>query len=149
MKKGFTLIEILITIAIVSILTAITVNYFNDLRQDKALLGVSETISAYLEETKTNSQAGLNGEKHGIKFATSTYTIFEGSSYDVDDPNNKELTIDSDFEIETNLTDNEIIFSRINGEPNNFGTVTIYLTNDHNIFKEVIVGELGDISVIE
>lgn len=149
MKKGFTLIEVLIVVFVIGILSTITINYFKELNDKKKIEGLSESIAAYLEETKTKAQSGENGEQHGIKFYSQTYVIFSGTSFSLNDPDNKTINVDDGFEIETSLTGDEVIFSRINGEPNHAGTITITSLSDESKTIDVVIGNLGDISVIK
>lgn len=149
MKKGFTLIEVLIVVFIIGILSALTINYFTEINESKKIEGLSETISAYLEETKTKAQSGENGEQHGIKFYSQTYVIFSGASFSLNDPDNKTINVDEGFEIETTLTSDEVIFSKIKGEPNHVGTITITSLSDESKTVDVVIGELGDVSVIK
>lgn len=148
-NSAFTLIEILIVITIIGLLTAITVDYLKDVKQNKTILGIAESIAADLDESKANSQAGKNNIQHGIKFASSTYTIFEGTSFSESNESNIEKQIDSSYSISTNLNNDLIYFSKINGEPSNDGIVKVTSVYDENVYLDIIIGQLGDVTVIK
>lgn len=151
MKKGFTLIEIIISISIISILTVIAVNTLSGASDRKELEGIADSVVAELDQAKANSQAGKDGESHGIKFNSDSYITFSGSSFDVDDSNNQTFNINSEkFDITEDISnvDNAVIFSKIYGEIGDTVTITIADLDDSNSI-DVIIGKLGEVSVIK
>ena len=85
-KKGFTLIELVITIAIIAVVAIIgTVSLFG--AQHKATLtGTVQQIAALLREAQSDSMAGENGTAWGVHFENATttapfYALFSSSTY--------------------------------------------------------------------
>ena len=148
MNKGFSLVEILVTIAIAGVLIAITINHMASTRDSKTMEGIAIGIVADLEEAKANAQTGKGGEQYGINFESGSYIIFTGSSFDPNDPDNQEIKIDSKFELSNTLGD-LVVFSKIKGEPSSTGVIKVFLISDDTNYLEVNVGNLGDIGVLK
>lgn len=150
-SRGMTLIEILISIAIIVILLAISIINISKYRDSKVVVTTANEIAFKLEEAKANSMAGKNGSSFGIHFATDSYTYFQGTSYNVSDPNNSSFSSPGGFSITTNLTGSatEIVFSRITGKPDVYGSVTIQKDSDASTTRTISIGILGDIGVVQ
>ena len=151
MKKGFSLIEILTAIAILGIISSIFVYSFRSQIQEKKLEGEVSAISAKLQEAKNLSQSGKNGQAYGVKFNIDSYVTFIGASYDANDENNVTFTIDPSFKIQNTIPgdDDVVIFSKIFGEINTNVDIIISEKNNINNSRMIVIGKLGDISVIK
>jgi len=149
MKKGFTLIEILISIGVISVLAAIAVFNFGNTRTQKILHITANNIVFALEESKSNALAGKNGENQGIYISSDSYTQFGGSTYSEGESGNVKTTIDSNISLSTTASSNSIIFARISGDVSAVSTTTVSITSDPTTKIEIVVGTLGDITVIE
>lgn len=79
-KRGITLIEILMVVAILGILTGISVSSFRTISNTKTLDKEAEVVLSYINRTRTNAINSLNLEAHGVSFASSTVTIYYGTS---------------------------------------------------------------------
>jgi len=151
MNKGFSLLEVLIAIFIIGVLAAITVNNMSGARDRKIMEGTADEIVAKLEEVKANSQIGKGGLNYGIKFNDDSYVLFSGLSYDSGDSNNVTISINSRMELSNTISgsSDSVVFSKIKGEPNHTGTITVSLISDPSESMDIVIGELGDISVIK
>lgn len=141
--------EIVISIAVIGLLSAVAVVNFGGTRTNKILEITATNISFALEEAKSNALSGKGGENHGVYIGTNTFTVFSGSSYNSSDTDNRPQTIDGNLSITTTAPSNSIIFSRVSGNANAVSTTTISETADSNNKIEIVVGTLGDITVIE
>ncbi len=148
-SAGFTLMEILISIAVLGLLAALAVANFGGTRTDKVLKITATNIAFALEEAKSNALAGKGGENHGLHISEDTFIVFSGNSYNASDPDNRPQTIDSQLMLTTTASSEAIIFSRITGNVPAVSTTTISETADSSHKIEIVVGTLGDITVIE
>lgn len=151
MKKGFTLIEILVAVAIVSILSAIAVNMLNSERQTRQLSIIADDIVAKLEQAKTYSQTGRNGKNYGVQFNEESYILFSGSIFDPSDSENQTFEIGDDFVIIENIANanNTIVFSKIKGQAGFSAVVKVAKKNNVSKFVSVVITEQGAISVVK
>lgn len=151
MNKGFSLLEIIISIAVASILLTIVTTSFRTAQIKKVQDGIVQSILASLEEQKANSQAGKEGSSYGIKFNSNEYILFKGISYSVSSPDNKNIAVESPFQIEETISNanNIIYFSKLNGNSNEVATITIsHITNEVTP-QNLIIETSGAISVVE
>lgn len=149
--KGFSLIEIIISIAIMGILTAMVVSSFHTAQIRKEQQGIVQGILADLEKQKSDTQAGKAGSQYGIKFNPTNYVLFTGTSYATTSPSNKVVDVNSKFQITETIINaqNNIYFSKINGNANENATITVsHISNRVNPLL-LTVQTSGAISVIE
>jgi prepilin-type N-terminal cleavage/methylation domain-containing protein len=151
MKKGFTLIELMFVVAIAGILTAIVTNSFNTARIRKEQGGIVHGIASHLEKQKGDTQAGKGGSAYGVKFASSTYTLYKGVTYSPSATTNQAITIDTDFSISESIsnTSNVIYFSRLTGGANETATITVSEISGKVSPQHILIEASGNISVIE
>lgn len=149
--NGFSLIEILISLAVLTSLLLIGTLSFSDLKTDKELQAIAGSIVSKLEEAKSNSLSGKGGSSYGVKFNDDSYVYFPGSSYIVSNDGNKEYQINSNFQMSNDIpgSSDSIVFSKITGDSNYAATVTLFISSDPESKIEIIIGELGDISMIK
>ena len=106
MDKGFTLVEVLVVIAIMVILMGITAPFLVSAYNDYQFRSERDLAVSLIRRARAYSMAGTNGKDHGLKIASSSYVIFEGTSYaardtakDIIDSRNTNITITGASEI--------------------------------------------------
>ena len=128
MVKGFTLTELLITIAIMAILSAAAVPIYGNLQVSSQLNESTSLIIQTLRTAKERAQSRVNNDGHGVWFAADSYILYQGPSYtdpDRDTEYDRKQEVDSSITIATTLPGGEINFSKSLGEPDNTGTITL------------------------
>ena len=148
-QKGFSLLEIIIVMAVIGLLSAIVIPSFNGTKTSKVLKVTSTNIDAILEQVKGNALAGKDGLNQGIYFTSTGYTPFEGTSYASSNSKGATQTIDGALSITTTAPSSNVIFSRISGNANAVSTTTISITSTPSKKVDIVVGTLGDISMIQ
>jgi len=146
MKKGFTLLELLITIAILSIISALTLWHWSGYKGREALSKDKMGIMAFMEEARSLSVASKNNSEFGVHIASSTITLFEGSSYSAGAPENINYSMNSAVEIYSiNLSNGgeDIVFNRLSGENSDFGNIILRLYNDSNASTTITILKSG------
>jgi prepilin-type N-terminal cleavage/methylation domain-containing protein len=149
--KGFSLIEIIFSIAIIGILSVMVVTSFHTAQARKEQQGIVQSIVADLEKQKSDTQAGKAGSQYGVKFNPSNYVLFTGTSYATTSPSNRAVNVDSEFQLSETISNaqNIIYFSKINGNANETATITVsHISNRVNPLL-LTVQTSGAISVIE
>lgn len=123
---GFSLLELLIVIGLlVAIATFITLGFQNYTEYQRYDYAVG-TVEAGLRESRANARHAVGGTAHGVKIASTTLTLFNGSTYSFGDPDNVVVEL-YDSSVTFNLSDSsdEIIFSALHGLPSATGTITV------------------------
>lgn len=121
--RGFTLLEILLSIAVVGILTAISIPVSRTLQIRNDVDVAANIFVQDLRRAQTLSQAVDADETWGVRAQTGGIILFKGASY---------ATRDSDFDEVFGLSDGitpsgtqEFVFSKLTGYPQIAGTLTL------------------------
>lgn len=126
-KQGFTFIELLVVIGILSLLLTLSLLAFRPFEREKVLEGASQELTATLEEAQNNTLASENEGSWGVSFdilaTPHTYTLFQGSSFaSRNEAHDKVHVLPLSIEFSSlNMEDNEVVFSRLTGFPTSAG----------------------------
>jgi prepilin-type N-terminal cleavage/methylation domain-containing protein len=140
-KKGFTLIEILITISILTLLLGISMTAFSALTDQQSLDRDVETAISYLLRARNQTITGENNNNYGVYFASTSVTLFEGTAYAAGSSTNLVFNFNNRTYMETiSLAGgaNQVYFKKISGAPHATGTVTYRssgLTNRQKLIR--------------
>jgi type II secretion system protein H len=127
-RAGFSLIEILIVIAIIGLVMAIVLLSFNSLKSSQTLDKDAELVVQVLRQARSQTLASQNASSYGVHFASSTITLFAGTSYSAGDTSNQNFNLNaSDTVIGLSLagSSTNVVFSRLSGEAIQDGTITL------------------------
>jgi prepilin-type N-terminal cleavage/methylation domain-containing protein len=127
-KNGFTLIELVIVLAIIAILSAIVVTGFSSFRNAQAFDRDVEMIVSFLNEARTQTLSSKNASAYGVHFASTAATLFTAPTYTSGAEGNKEYVfLGHDTMLTLSLTGgaNEIVFERLTGETDQNGTIVV------------------------
>lgn len=146
-KDGFTLMEILISVSVLVILGALAVIAFSGSQKDTVLKSRANTLVFHLEEARTEAVSGKNGESHGIVFEENSYTLFSGSTYDSEDPENTTYEIEEGLEL--TASDDTIIFERVSGNTEGAATITVSYVDESTESINILVSRLGAVTTTD
>lgn len=131
MKKqkntGISIIEILITIAILGILTAVSVSVFSSLANSQSLDKETEIVVSYINKARNNAINSLDFSTHGVSFASSTVAVFHGTN-PATAPTTTTYTLSSKQAIwYVTLLNGQsyLYFNKLTGKPNTSGTLHV------------------------
>lgn len=149
-KDGFTVLELAIILAILSVLAAVIFTSMSSFRSGKALQVVSEDILSLVEEARGYTLSSKDGYAYGVHFESSRIVLFRGSPYLSGDSNNKAIDIDGAVEISAiSLVGGgvEVLFQRLTGKTSQNGSIIIRLKSDTAKTKTIIIEKSGIASV--
>ncbi len=149
--SGFTFVEMLAVLAIMGILFAMVIYWYSSARSSTLLNTTTDSIVATLETAKNNALAGKNGQSYGVKFATSTYISFVGTTYSAVATTNIAYTVDNSLSLSETISDpnNIIVFDRLTGAANTTATVTVMQISNNSNKKNILIENQGDIGVVQ
>lgn len=155
---GFTLIEISIVLAITAILLSFALI---NLTRVQTNTYVDTSVESLLSDIKSQQTNAMNGRlsqaggatKYGIHFETTSYTLFEGATYDEFNGTNFTVSLQGNTEF-TSVTfpSNEIVFEKGSGEIVGFvdGSNTIILQDTASgIQTQIKLNALGVFTTIQ
>jgi prepilin-type N-terminal cleavage/methylation domain-containing protein len=126
-KKGYTLIEILLVLAIVGILLSITMVSLSTVQQNTYQ---NSSLDILLSDIKLQQLKSMSGNLEtagtapfGVHFETNSYTIFQGNSYVNGTSGNFTVPLNPNVEFNNILfPQSRILFNRGSGEITGFTT---------------------------
>lgn len=145
-KSGFTLAETLMVVAMTVMVSAIMFFSFASYGSNEAISKDQGRVVSVLEKARAMTLDSYKSAQYGVHFATSTVTIFTGSTYNVSSSTNIVLTLNPKVKIKTVALSgggSNIIFNRLSGETNQMGTTTLSLVADSTTTRTITVFATG------
>lgn len=143
MKKGFTLIELILVMGILGILLSIfTVGLVSTQTRSIHRQAVT-TLAADLKAQQTKAMTGavkdgVSPPGYGVYFLADRYVLFGGLIYDPGDNTNFEVLLPEGVSVgNITLTDNQVVFERVEGSVRGYTAGSDYVE---------IVGAGGEVS---
>ncbi len=144
--KGISIIEIIIILAIISILLGIVIINLTSFREEQALnVAINESIS-YINDARSKTLSSKDFSQYGIHFEQTKITLFKGTSYSPSDQNNIDYIFSSLLEISNislNGGGNEVIFQKITGKTDQFGPIIYRVKNNPSKLKTITIKSTG------
>ncbi len=142
-KNGFTLLELLLVVALMGILAVVAAPMYLSLQAENEMNITSVTIGDIIRKTQLKAQAVDGNSSWGTEIQTGNLIIFKGDNF-----SNRDQSLDEIFSIANTITVSgltEIIFSPLNGIPNNTGTIKLEHTDGRK--SQISINTLGIISI--
>jgi prepilin-type N-terminal cleavage/methylation domain-containing protein len=145
MSRGFTLVEVLLVIMIIGLLSSASWAYFAAFRENVVLNESVSSILAALDTARSKTLAGEKASAWGVHFDNQQVIIFQGLVYSSGAPGNDPIVLDNKIEVTEVLVGggNDIVFKRLTGETDNFGTITVSLMNNPDKVKQIRIEGSG------
>src|SRR3990172_3802105 len=86
--KGFTVLEILVAISIITLVVTIITISFSKLNSAQALYKSADLVASVLDEARSLTLSSKGDSQYGIYFEDSQATLFKGAIYSPADPDN-------------------------------------------------------------
>ncbi len=126
--RGFTLIELSLVVAMIGILTGLSIPVLKAFTNNNNISSATSLIINELEHAKLLSQAEENDDQWGLKIEDNTVTVFKGGSYVA-----RDSSFDHVADLPSNITisgDQEIVFDKFTGYVSEQKTVNLIMEND-------------------
>ncbi len=147
MQKGFTLIEMLVVIAVIGIIALVVMPSFSTMRQRAVLKSATSDVLSALDKARSQTLASVNSSEYGVHFQSDKVVIFKGTVYSAVDANNENILIASPATISTITLSgggSDVYFNRLTGAPNKTGTVVVSVSS---VTKTVTINATGAASM--
>lgn len=146
-QKGFTMIELVVVLAVMVLLMAVIMTPFRTFRNSKALDTTSEETLALLSEARGNTLSAKDGYQYGVHFEAAQMVLFRGASYSNGDTvNNKVVTLDNALEL-TAITlaggGSDVLFDKLTGKTSMPGSIVIRVKSDTSKLRTITIGGTG------
>lgn len=153
MKRGFTIIEMMITLSILGLLSFLTVSGYNSWQRNIRLNTSFDEFKSAIAKAQQLATASADSLDWGVHLNPDQYIIFK-DSYSTSSPDNLVYNLNGVgiLDSSTSLSDgsggssNDLIFSKFTGLTNNTGTINLYLLTDPTRTKSLEIKETGVIN---
>lgn len=143
--KGFSLLEFVGMFAVILVITAIVVGGFLGFKRGSELTLANEHALSQLREAKARTLASRDNAAWGAHFETDRVILFK-ETYSAGAAENETAMLPTSVEISAIAlagASNDVIFKRLTGETNQYGTITIRLKNDPAQIRAIIIEPTG------
>jgi Tfp pilus assembly protein FimT len=139
--SGFTLVELLLIIALILIISLTSVSFYSRFIIQSAVLDTQDQLAESLQKAQIYSMTGKQNTPWGVNYSLNAITLFQGSDYYT-----RNIAFDEKFNINSNITVSgisQIYFNRLIGTPSTTALISI---NGNNISKTINVNAQGAIN---
>ncbi len=122
-KNGFTLLELLLVVALMGVLAIVSAPMYLSLQAENEMSITSVTIGDILHRAQLKSQAIDSDSSWGVEITNGLLIIFKGSNFI-----NRDQTFDENFSLANTIKLSgltEVIFAPLSGIPNIVGAIKL------------------------
>lgn len=131
-QSGFTLLEVMLSVAIIAVLSGLSLPLYESFVRRNDLDLTTQTIVAAIRRAETYARANNGDSLWGVSFQAGTVTLYKGASYATRTSGFDEAIALPGLVTISGLSD--INFSKLSAAPSSTGTVTLTSsTNDSRI----------------
>lgn len=123
MQKGFTLIELMLVIALMLTIGILSVAFYNRFLMQNAVADATDTLVGSLHRAQLFSMMGKYNGTWGVKISSGSIVVFQGESYSARRQAMDEVSAINESIITNGL--DEVVFARASGLPSVTPTVTL------------------------
>jgi len=145
-EAGITIVETIIYTAIMVIVVSMTFQAFSSFRDNQAIEKSASQMVTALRRAQTMTTSSKNASQYGVYFLSNKVIVFRGVQYSSSGSENESFSFDPAVSLGTttfNGGGSSIVFKRITGATDNFGTSTVYLKNNISKFRSIFVNPSG------
>lgn len=146
---GFTLIELVVIVAIVALIGTIITQAFSRYGERQSLARSLDRAVSALEEARSRTLASENALQYGVHFDSDRFISFEGDTFISGSPSNNSILLDSRVTITGIVLSgggSDVVFERLSGRTLMPGTITFSLSRDPSISGTLTIQSTGTIS---
>lgn len=143
---GFTLLEMLLAIGIVTIIAALSMASLANFNRDKALAIEAEKVLSLVAKARSLTLAAKDDSVYGVHFEAQKAVLFKGGSYNANDSTNQIQPLNGEVNIATVALIGggaDVVFRKLSGATTQSGTITLAAARDAGQTKVITIGATG------
>lgn len=129
--RGFSLLELVIVIAILGILIAIIIPSFLKFRQSSILNSETQELVTIINRARLLSVSSKNDKQFGVHFEAGQVVLFQGTTYSAGMTTNEPHVFNSNLTLSTiavNGGGTDVLFQKVTGATSQNATTTLLVT---------------------
>jgi prepilin-type N-terminal cleavage/methylation domain-containing protein len=139
--KGFTMIEIMISLAILALIVGVSAISFANFSRKSALDASATALATALREARAKTLASVGSDQYGVKVDGDRFTLFRGASFSSSTPGNSEFLFAG--QVRASSSPNVFVFRKVTGNAGSSGMIELYLTGSPTTKKTIQVEPTG------
>lgn len=146
LRKGFTLTELLVVIAVMALIGSIVWGGLSNYREVQALQSTADVIVATLGEARSRAISSVEAKQYGVHFEEKRIVLFEGNQYLSSSASNTITILNNAISVSSSgltASSTEIVFEKITGKGSASGQIKVFLTADVDKNFVIIVEPIG------
>ena len=146
MDKGFTFLELLIVLAVLSTITVIGADSMRAFAETSSLNSATDSVLAAVEQAHSRTLASKQSSQYGVHFQNDQVILFQGATYTAGSASNTVTMLPPRSQIATvSLTGggNEVIFNRLTGATAQPGSIILSSRQNASVQKTIIILTTG------
>lgn len=148
MQKGFTVIELLLVIAIMSLISALSISFYARFITQNAVANTQDQLAGDFRKAQIYAMEGKLNSNWGVNFTANTIVLYQGSSYAA-----RTAALDENFSVNSNISISgmsDVNYAGMTGVPTNGGsavtTLNITITGPNSTTKTITMNSFGVVS---
>src|SRR3972149_8599529 len=138
-NKGFTLIELILVVAIVSFIAVLSSPFYARFLVQNAVDNTTDQLTGSLRKGQVYSMMGKQGSPWSVNFSSNTITLYKGISFA-----SRDTSFDEKFSVNSNVSLSgitDVAFARFTGSPTP-STSSITVSSGNNS-KNITINSQG------
>ncbi len=147
-KKGITLLELIIALAIIALVAVLIGGVFSSFRTNNVLTTADSIVVGLLRDARGRTLASESNSNYGVHFVNTKAGVCKGDSYNAASSTNEADLLRFDREISSiNLTGgaSDVVFTRLYGTTTASGTITLRPKSDTSKTRDISILSTGGI----
>lgn len=144
--RGFTLIELVVVIAISVLLVLVTISFFSSFRNSQVLQGETSQALSILNKAQSYTLNSKSDSEYGVRVNGDQLILFKGLAFASSSPTNEAYVLHSAVQISSTTLSgggNDIIFDRLTGDTSNDGSFVLSLKSDPTQKNVISISKTG------
>lgn len=145
-QKGFSLIEMIVVMAIGAVLVSAVIVSFSSFRNNKIVDISADQILSVINEARVKTVSSEDYSRFGVRFEAGRVVFFKGDVFTEPNSSNVQTMLSPLVEISDislNGGGADMVFQKLTGKTSNYGSLRVRLKSNNNKYKTISVKSTG------